>query len=171
MKTLEGDPAIESSVTDSVTRMCPHDPLYVAVTVVVTVMEEPHPVPGGLGDPWHQRDPNLSLTIAVPLGLTGHLRVMVVHQDLRVPHLPLPQLLLFIRKTLALEPGDPDHPHHGAHDDGPHSEEAELSRSVTLVGGTKVRPLVSLRLGGGEDVWVAFNNTEIKKLRSVNRSI
>ena len=64
---------------------------------------------------------------------------------------------------MTLEPGDADYPDHGAHDDGPHSEQAELSGSVTLVGGTVVRPLVSLGSGGRQDVSVVVNNTEIEK--------
>ena len=76
---------------------------------------------------------------------------MIVLQDLRVPHLPLPQLLLLVRKTLTLEPGDADHPHHGAHDDGPDPEEGELCGGVTLVSGAVGRALVPLwRQGGGE---------------------
>ena len=74
----------------------------------------------------------------------GYFRVVIVLQDLRVPHLPLPQLLLLVRKTLTLEPGDADHPHHGAHDDGPDPEEGELCGRVTLVGGAVGRALVPL---------------------------
>ena len=82
-------------------------------------------------------------------------------QNLWPSHLLL-QLRLLVRKTLTLEPGDADHPDHGAHDDGPHSEQAELGGSVALVDGTVVRALVSLGVArGGEDVSVAVHNTEI----------
>ena len=41
--------------------------------------------------------------------------------------------LLLVREEVVLEPGDADHAHHAAHDDGPHPEQRELSRGVTLV--------------------------------------
>ena len=64
---------------------------------------------------------------------------------------------------MTLEPGDADYPDHGSHDYGPHSEQAELSGSVTLVCGAVVRSLVSLGSGGRQDVSVVVNNTEIEK--------
>ena len=67
---------------------------------------------------------------------------------------------------MTLEPGDADYPDHGAHDDGPYSKQAELSGSVTLVGGAVVRPLVSLGSGGRQDVSVVVNNTEIEKMNT-----
>ena len=131
MKTFEGHAAIESSVPQPVTGVCPEDALY--VTVLLTVVQ---------GDPGQ---PHLLVAVTVGLGAGGQLSVLAVPQDLRRPHLPLPQLLLLVRKTLTLEPGDAHHPHHGAHDDGPDTEESKLCGSVALVLGAVVRAVLSLR--------------------------
>ena len=59
--------------------------------------------------------------------------------------------LLLVREEVVLEPGDADHAHHAAHDDGPHPEQRELSRGVALVHRAvagALLPLVSGPSGG-----------------------
>ena len=55
---------------------------------------------------------------------------------------------------MVLEPGDADHAHHAAHDDGPHPEQRELSRGVALVHRAVARALLPLVSGpsGGQAV-------------------